>query len=309
METYSIDQLYKNFLPSLQKLEGDRISLSKKLDKLKKFCILGGAIIIVISFPWLGIMSPILFGAMGIGAYTVLYHRLKKDYRQDYKDKIFKELVEELGHQYTYNLNGEILDKTIVDSGLFHEFNKKQSEDLITGNLDDHSFQMVEMQLFKMTKSKSADRGGGMHFIFKGIFFVGIIPLKFPTKIWILSKNHPETYGESRIKDHWQKVELKHLAFRKEYQVYAERKEIAYQILQESILDMILKIRDEIVEEKMRLELSFQERQVFLSVSTRKQLFEPPIKTPVTDLEDFKANFKYLVNTTGLLHKLTLVNH
>jgi hypothetical protein len=165
------------------------------------------------------------------------------------------------------------------------------------------------MQLFKMTKSKSADRGGGMHFIFKGIFFVGIIPLKFPTKIWILSKNHPETYGESRIKDHWQKVELKHLAFRKEYQVYAERKEIAYQILQDSILDMILKIRDEIVEEKMRLELSFQERQVFLSVSTRKQLFEPPIKTPVTDLEDFKANFKYLVNTTGLLHKLTLVNH
>ena len=62
-------------------------------------------------------------------------------------------------------------------------------------------------------------------------------------------------------------------------------------------------------EDKMRLELSFQDNQVYLSISTRRELFEPPIKTPVTDLEDFKSNFKYLVNTTGLLQRLTLVNN
>jgi len=305
---FNTEELYRNLLPRLKILEDDRIVLSKKLEKLRKFTILGSAAVVVISFPWLGIMSPIFFGAMGIGVYAVLYQRMKKTYREGYKEKVFKELVDELGHQYTYDSKGEISDDIIRDSGLFHEFNKKQSEDLITGNFDDHSFQMAEMQLFKMTKSKNADRGGGMHFIFKGIFFVGTIPMKFPTNIWMFAKNHPVTYMQSRVKDHWQKVELKHLAFRKEYEVYSENKEIAYQILQESILDTILEVRNEVVEDKMRLELSFQDDQVYLSISTRKELFEPPIKTPVTDLEDFKANFKYLVNTTGLLQRLTLVN-
>ena len=92
-----------------------------------------------------------------------------------------------------------------------------------------------------------------------------------------------------------------------EYDVYAEKKELATQILQDSILETILSAKENVVDKNMRLELSFQANMVYLSISTLKELFEPPIKTPVTDIDDFKANFKYLANSTSLLQQLTLV--
>jgi hypothetical protein len=256
----------------------------------------------------MGLIWALLVGAvLGITMYTLLYHRMIASYRQGYKERVFAEMINELGSQYSYKVDGQISDEVIRSSCLFFGFNKKQCEDLIAGKFDRYEFEMAEIRLFNELKSERVDRGGGLQYIFKGLFFVGTIPMSFPTKVWILSKNHPKTYGEDRVQKHWQKIELKHLAFRKEYLAYAEDKDIAYQILPDSILDVIVQTREAVVDDKMRLELSFQGNQVFLSISTTRELFEPPIKTSILDKEDFKANFKYLVNTTRLLQQLTLV--
>ena len=314
MEKFDINQLYNRLLPRMEVLEEERIVLKGKLNKLKTISI-GVTIILVIGIVFLtsSLFGGLLFGAvLGITFYTILYHKMIGAYRKNYKLKVFHEVVSELGNKYSYTVDGKIDDEVIKNSGIFHEFTKVKGEDLIEGNFDEYSFQMAETNLWYYKgrdddrKFKDIDAGHATSYIFKGLFFVGKIPLSFPTAIWILSKDHPKVHPISRVQEDWQKVRVSHSAFRLEYDVYASDKEMAAQILQPGILEAIIKAKETVVDPKMRLELSFQNNNVYISISTLKELFEPPVKTPVTDKEDFKANFKYLVNTTGLLQKLTL---
>jgi hypothetical protein len=310
MEKFDIDQLYTRLLPRMEVLEQERIVLAGKLNKLKTISI-GVTIILVIGIGFLmDLFWGLLLGAvLGITFYTILHHKMIGAYRKNYKLKVFHELVSELGNNYSYAVDGMIDDEVIRESGIFHKFTKVKCEDMIEGTFDDYSFHMAETNLwFDSVRNERHTQSGGAHsYIFKGLFFVGEIPLSFPTAIWILSKDHPKVHPISRVQEDWQKVRVDHSAFRLEYDVYASDKEMAAQILQPGILDTIIKAKENVVDSKMRFELSFQNNKVYISISTIKELFEPPVKTPVTDKEDFKANFKYLVNTTGLLQQLTLV--
>lgn len=316
MEKSNIDRLYTKLLPRMEVLEKERIALKGKLNKLKTISI-GVTIILVIGIGFLtsSLFAGLLLGVvLGITFYTILYHKMIGSYRKNYKLKVFDALVSELGNNYSYAVDGKIDDEVIRESGIFHKFTKVKSEDLIQGKFDEYSFQMLETNLW-YHKRKHDDRqwrdsntGEAYSYIFKGLFFVGKIPLSFPTDIWILSKDHPKVHPVSRVQEGWEKVRVDHSKFRLEYDVYAADKEMAAQILQPGILDTIIKAKESVVDPKMRLELSFQNNTVYISISTLKELFEPPMKTPVTDKEDFKSNFKYLVNTTSLLQQLTLQN-
>lgn len=132
--------------------------------------------------------------------------------------------------------------------------------------------------------------------------------MSFPIKVWIFSNNAQVVHTKSRIDTSWEKALLDHQAFNKEFSIYSENAEVASQLLPPTILDAILEAKSEVVEDKMCMELSFQRNLVFISISSVKDLFEPSIHKPVTAKEDFVANIKYLVSTTSLLRKLTLVN-
>lgn len=314
MNTFDIDQLYNRLLPRMEALEQERIVLVGKLNKLKTISI-GVTIILAIGIGFLmGLFWGLLLGVvLGITFYTILYHKMIGAYRKNYKLKVFHELVSELGNNYSYTVDGKMDDEVIRESGIFHEFTKVKGEDLIEGKFDDYSFQMAETNLWYHKRKhddrqwRDSDAGEAYSYIFKGLFFAGIIPFSFPTSIWILSKDHPKVHPVSRLQEGWEKVRIDHSAFRLHYDVYAENKEMASQILQPEILDTIMETKEKVVDTNMRLELSFQKNNVYISISIMKELFEPPVKTPVTDKEDFNANFKYLVNTTGLLQQLTLV--
>ena len=111
-----------------------------------------------------------------------------------------------------------------------------------------------------------------------------------------------------RVKKGWQKVGVEHADFRQEYDIYADNREVAKEYLRGNILDTILETKAQIVETNMRLELSLQPQKIFISISTTKELFEPPVNSPITDKELFRDNFKYLVAVTGLLQLLTPAN-
>ena len=310
----NIDSLYNSLLPRLEVLEKERIELLGKLKKLKIISI-GITIMLLIAFGYLlgGLLGLIVSAALGISFYTILYHKTIDNYRKNYKIRVFQELVNELGDRYKYTVDGSLDDNVLKQSGIFHEFTKSKYEDLIEGKFDTYSFQMAETNLwyekqrYEGQKHRDRDAGSAQSYIFKGLFISGEIPITFPTAIWILAKKHPQVHPKSRVMEGWEKVRIDNKAFRMEYDVYAEKKELAKQILQDSILETILSAKENVVDKNMRLELSFQANMVYLSISTLKELFEPPIKTPVTDIDDFKANFKYLANSTSLLQQLTLV--
>jgi hypothetical protein len=310
MEEIKIDQLYHRLLPRMEVLEQERILLSDKFAKLQKICI-GLAIVLVIVIGYImGAFWGLLLGAvLGITIYTLMYHWMIADYRRNYKTKVFHELIEELGSNYQYTMDGKLEEELLKKSGIFHEFNKVKCEDLIEGNFDNYSFKLAETNLWIDTvrNEKHTHSGGAYSYIFKGLFFMGKIQFEFPTPIWIFSKEHPKVHPVSRVKDGWEKVKVNHSTFRLHYDIFSQNKDLATQVMQDGILDVILETKEKVVDKNMRLELSFQQNVVFLSISTLKELFEPPVKTPVTDKKDFSANFKYLVNTTHLLQQLTLV--
>lgn len=310
MEEIKIEQLYNRLLPRMEVLEQERILLSDKFAKLKKICIGLAIVLVIVIGHIMGSFWGLLLGAvLGITIYTLTYHWMIADYRKNYKTNIFNELIEELGPNYKYTMDGKLEEELLKKSGILHEFTKVKCQDLIEGNFDNYSFKLAETNLWfeAVRNEKHTASGGAYSYIFKGLFFVGKIQYKFPTPIWIFSKDHPKVHPVSRVKDGWEKVRVNHSAFRLHYDIYSHNKDLAAQIMQDNIIDLILETKEKVVDKNMRLELSFQQNVVFLSISTLKELFEPPVKTPVTDKEDFSTNFKYLVNTTHLLQQLTLV--
>ncbi|WP_020529292.1 DUF3137 domain-containing protein [Flexithrix dorotheae] len=304
-----IKKLYQQLLPSLEELETERQGVFKKLELLKKICLGVSLALGVIAFSTGHIMLMIFIWALGITAYTVLYFRFKKSYSSQYKGQVLKKVIARLGNNYGYFPERKIEDEALKESGLFPEFNTTKGEDLITGQFENYAFQMAEMGLWMRKGSGRADHGGTLSYIFKGLVFVGEISLNFPVKIWIISKNAPIVSSNDRGQSDWKRVAVFHKSFNKEYQVFSTDSQIAKKLLPAHILSTIIQVKEEIAEEKMRMELSFQGNKIYLSISTSKELFEPPLKTPVTDFDNFYANFKYLVNTTGLLQKLTLVKN
>ncbi len=310
MKNFDIDELYNKLLPRLEVLEQDRIKLADKLTMLKKISAGVAIVLAIVTAYFAGVFFGILVGgASGITLFTIQYHKMIRDYRNSYKINVFDQLIGELGPNYRYTQDGQLEEVQIIKSGIFHEFTKAKCEDLIEGNFEDYSFKMAETSLWHTKQdSNDTDRGSAVSYIFKGLYFIGTIQLAFPTPIWILSKDHPTVHPVNRVKEGWQKVRVDHSAFRLEYDVYAGDKELAKKMLPGNILDTILKTKTKMVDNNMRLELSFQQNNIYLSISTNKELFEPPVKTPITDKELFRDNFKYLVNTTGLMQQLTMVN-
>ena len=311
MNGFDIDKLYNKLLPRLEMLEQDRIKLADRLTMLKKVGIGVGIVLAVVTTYFAGLLFGLLAGgALGVTLYTIQYHKMIRVYRNSYKVNVFDQLIGELGPNYQYTQDGQIEEEQIRKSGIFHEFTKAECEDLIEGNFEDYSFKIAETNLWYTKKNSSnTDRGGAVSYIFKGLYFIGSIQFAFPTPIWILSKDHPSVHPVSRVKEGWQKVRIDQSAFRLEYDVYAGDKEAAAKILSSNILDTIMETKAKTVDKNMRLELSFQQKNIYISISTMKELFEPPVKTPITDKENFKDNFKFLVNITGLLQQLTLVNN
>ena len=300
----AIDDLYDQFLPRLENLEKERRLLQRKLKLLRRnvliITVVITAILAFITNLWVLIPSALI----GLTIYTILYNRYISSYRRNYKKKIFSELVSVLGDGFSYDFNGKISIDELRKSGIFHQFTKMLSEDLITGRFDGYSFEMAEANLYY---DEAGSKGGASSYIFKGLFFAGQIPFTFPTKIWILSEHGPKVHPVSRIQDDWQKVDMTDIEFEEEYDLFAENAEVAKKLVKNSILQTILDLKSEVAEKDMRLELSFMENMVYISISSTKELFEPPIKKSITDKELFRSNFKFLASTTGMLQKLTLV--
>jgi len=304
-----IKELYELLLPRLEVLEEQRLTVLKKLESIKKTSLIVGGIVLVLLFFLLDLFWGLLVSAaIGITVYTLLYHRAVNDFKRSYKLNIFQELIQALGPQYSYDMDGNLEEDIIKESGLFHQFNSVKCEDLIQGNFDQYAFRMGEINLWynPAIKQNDVERGGATSYIFRGLFFVGNTPVHFPLKIWILSKYTPQVHPVSRVQAHWEKVEVKHLTFRKEYQVYSDNQAMATKLLQPEMLETILSARKKVVEDKMRYEISFQGNQVYVSIATTKDLFEPQISTPMTDFDVFAANFKFLTNTTSLLKNLNI---
>ena len=307
MDNTSIGTLYRNLKPRLEVLEDQRKVVFKRIEKLKKICLIVGITLGVISFSQGVWWAAFIVAIAGLVIYGIFYKKYKKEYRENYKSKIFAEFVDELGHNYSYTPDGSIDENEFVKSGLFHQFTKMQSEDLITGNFETYSFKLVETNLTLHKKSKGEDKNSYTIPVFKGLFFTGSIAISFPTKIWIFSNNALTVHASNRVHTSLEKASLDHEAFNIEYSVYSENAEMASQLLPTSILDTILEVKNDLVEDKMCMEVSFQDNLVFISITAVKDLFEPPLDTPVTDFDTFRSNFNYLVGTSSLLQKLTLV--
>lgn len=302
-----LDEMYDRLLPGFKQLEQQRLHT---LGRIKKLQITSGvvAIVILISTSFLiGTLLATLAGAtVGITIYTMLYRKIVSHYSENYKTNIFQKLTTIPGTNYQYDIAGKIDEKKLVESGLFYEFTQSKFEDLIKARLKNYTFELAETNLWYHAKSKNNDFQGAISYIFKGLFLCAELPQSSNASIWILSKHQPQVHPTLRVKDYWIKIEIDNKEFRTTYDIYTLQKEKAKELLTTEVVDAILQANRAITGKNVRLEISIQNRLIYITVSTPEELFEAPIKTPVTDKSFFQHNFKYFITATHLLQQLVL---
>ncbi len=307
MADFTIEKLYRELSPELQKLEEERLNLLKKINKLK-LGLIATALILSAGAAYGKIYWLIaVIVVAGIIMYAFSYRRLIKPYRDEYKTKIFTVMVATLGTGLSYDQYGKIDEALIRKSGLFPEFDTVKSEDVIKGDFDQYSFTQAEISLYYDKPDKRPESGGAYRWLFRGLFFAGQTKETFPADLWILAKDRPLGNELKEITSNLHEVPVNgHKDFTKNFKVYSRDVEAATRMLQENDLNKIMIIKDEAIDDEVYMDFSFIGNQVFIAISSAKDLFEPPIRDSITDFEIFKSNFKYLANTTGLMHHLSL---
>ena len=307
MADFNIEKLYNDLKPQLKKLEEERLTLLKQINKLKvslmAVALIASAALAYLEYYWFIVAVVIVCFVI----YGFSYRRLIKPYRDNYKTKIFKVMVATLGSGLSYDQYGKIDEGLIRKSGLFAEFDTVKSEDVIKGDFDQYSFTQAEISLYYDKPDKRPDSGGAYRWIFRGLFFAGKTKETFPADLWILAKDRPLGNELAEITSNLQEVPVSgHESFTSSFKVYSHDVEAATNMLKDNDLNKIMIVKDEAIDDEVYIDFSFIGNEVFIAISSAKDLFEPPIRDSIVDFDIFKSNFKYLANTTGLLHHLSL---
>lgn len=295
-----IEKLYGDLQPGLESLEKERLKATHKSSNLLKWLLIS---VVVLAIPmlyyrifWLLIVLIV----PAILAYVIGRNRFYKKYKNDYKNDILQAMVVSLGPNYRYDPLGK-LDKDIYrKSGLFEKYTDTYCEDLIEGKLENYTFQQGDVKLSNQFKSSDTASGSSME-VFDGLFVSCTISLSFPDKIWIYEKKqgHKKTQG-GKYKLHFDNPK-----FAEKFEAFSDVEQPTDNLLPQAMLESMVKVHQQLNGE--RINLAILDNSIFIAIYTHKQLFEAPIKIPVTDFERFKADFQYLNFTTHLIDQLLVL--
>jgi len=296
MPDIKIESLYNELKPKLETLETERLTVLKKIATLVKVIILICLFLAIPVVYFTEAMWVVAIGIAGVVAYLIGRVKLQKKYRMDYKANILEVMVSTLGTNYSYDPNGKIDKELMQTSKLFKKFNKIDCEDLIEGKFEKYSFRQAEISLDYHIEG--TNQGGSTKNIFRGLFFVGTLPISFPANIWV----YPKVQVDKSAHDKVQVVETNNKNFSDVFIAYSDVDQPTASLLPTSMLDNMVDIYQKFQGERMKF--AFIENNVIVAIHSDKDLFEPSMKIPVTDFETFKADFRYLKLTTSLVNQL-----
>lgn len=249
---------------------------------LKDFIIFNATILIILSIFIIFVCYLIVSGILNSG------------YGKKFKDVIIKPMVNEIGHNLSYDpVSGEpeILYK---NSGLhIPSFDEYHSEDQIYGELEDGTYLEFSEVVTKKTEHYTDSEGHTRERTvetFRGMF--GKIELKsevFDT-ISIEPNSSFSTYSSSR-------VEMESAKFEKVYDVFSNDRVKAMQIFTSELIE---KYSNFVKATGNRIELVIAEKDIYFKVPCGS-MFEPPVWSNPLDERTLKRNYSMIFYPIDLL--------
>jgi len=190
----------------------------------------------------IGIMVVVIISAVNKGKYTALF-----------KQKVIEPFIKNIDENLNYNPNGKI-ESSLYRKGEFEGFDRYSSEDAIEGILDGkYRVRMAEVH----TEDESTDSDGNTHTytLFYGIF--GNIECAKDIKTNLKIRSDKGVLGN--IFKGKTKLEMDSTEFEKYFDINAENKIIAMQILTSDVMQMMIEFREQ---SKIKYELTIKENQI-----------------------------------------------
>lgn len=290
-----LEYLYKT------SLENQLLSLEPRRKNMKSYvyaCI-GLLILIVISiFTTINnpssntiIVTIILFiGLISLGIYV--FYRNKK-YKKLFKKNIVSKIVKAFNPEWTYSPEKSISQEEYENSGLFpKKVHKYSGDDLIEGSINSIKFSCSEIhsEYNRIEHDNDSSNKTKWVTIFKGLFFHADFETLFDGTTHIKSigrqnKSKKITSQEEHIKIPG------HKEFNRLFDIYSTNPIEAKRILNPSMIEALLKIKTEY---KNPINVIFSDNRVHLTVSFKKDLFEPRILKSGVNYEDILFIYKLL---------------
>lgn len=273
------EEIYKQNYEELEKLRKDR---AKKTAILTAVTLIGIIILMKfainnmgthIFFPWfiiLGVILVVIISATNKGNYTKIF-----------KQKVIEPFVKNIDNNLNYN-SSQGIASTLYRKGEFESFDRYSSEDGISGILDGkYQVRMGEVHTEEVTR----DSKGRTHTytLFHGIF--GFIECSKDIKTELKIQSDKGILGN--IFKGKTKVEMDSSEFEKYFDINAENKIIAMQILTSDVMQMMIEFREQ---SKIKYEITIKENQIYIRFHTG-EVFEPKMFTNSLDYEMLKRYY------------------
>lgn len=299
--------------PHLEQLEQRRQQAVSRLRRTGAICaLISLALVLLIAKfaadPILGVLGLIPGGA----AYVIILGRTARAYRSEFKDKVIGRLVKVVGPELTYRKDDRISQPVYMASRIFLEQpDSYAGEDLVSGMLGQTAVQFSELHTQHRTEriDLKGRRRTVWRTIFRGIFFVADFNKHFHGVTVVLPDTAEKLFGRfGQMMQSWnltrdQLVKLEDVAFEKRFVVYSTDQVEARYLLSPSLMERILSYGDRTGHQ---IYLSFVGSNLYVAISHTKNLFEPKLSVPVTDMKAIREFLDDLVLAVSLVEELNL---
>lgn len=309
----SLESLYNSKLkPQLSDLNAKRIAIISKIKKYTLIFIPLIAIALYILYAFDSIIPIALsfIGMFGLAYFTI--YPLWKDYRDEFKEKVIKQIIKLIDSSLSYDPNEKLSLEQFKKSGIYtSRVDRYRGDDYVYGKIGSTQVEFSEIHAEYKTEYRDSKgrRRVNWHTIFKGLLFSVDFNKHFNVKTYVLTDTAEKMFGflgkklQSMNSSRDDLVYLENPDFEKQFVVYSSDQIEARYILSPSLMERILDFKNQT---KKNIQFSFIESKLFAVVPYRKDLFEPKLFGDIVEFNNIQEYYDDLVLVLDLVETLNL---
>lgn len=251
--------------------------------------------------------------AGGIGHFF-WYIPKSKELSSRFKSEVIQKMVKFVDEGLHYQSAHGISQSEFMQSKIFlTSGDRYMSEDLVSGTLGSTAIRFSEVHAQRREKRRDGDSGSARTeyvTIYRGILFIADFNKHFKGRTVVLADVAESTFGSfgtmfqrmNQMRDPL--IKLENPEFEKAFAVYGTDPVEAHYILSPALMQRIMAFRSK----SGKIELSFVDSKLFVSIPTSENLFEYRIFGNSTNYTHLDKYHDYLLLITGIVEELNLNN-
>lgn len=284
----SFTKIYEEVLVnSKQELENLRKKLLFRLFILISITIC----LVVVCFMYTSVVKTALIGYLAIVVCIFIIRGPQNEYKSKYKEKVVKTFIKSYDDNLSYTPEGKIPSQIYRSAGFETNYDRYHSDDLIIGNIDGHKIMMGEVHTEIESEHTDSDGNTTTTYvtIFHGMFGNVHINNKYNGEI----KVHSNKGKLGNLFSGKKRIEMDSAEFEKYFDVYADDKIQAMQILTSDIMEQMINF---ITENKIKFEITINQSEFYIRFKTG-QMFEANVFKSSVNFDTLK-NVYDIINFT-----------